>query len=209
VFRRAITLIALLFAPAAAAAALPTAVTIEATPAVVTFGESTELSGVVSPPAAAGVSVSTQTCSSAPRPVRLAPPLTLRSSSDGTWSTTVTPLVRTTYLAKSGTVTSTPLTVEVRPRLTLTKVGKHGFHVHLAAAVSFDGKLVSFQRLTRFGWRTVKTVMVLWSDSASDAITADRSFRSGIAPRELVRALLPVGQAGDCYTGGSSNTIRS
>jgi hypothetical protein len=208
VLKRAV-LIALLLAPAALAAAEPAAVTIAATPRTVTFGDSTELSGSLSPPVAADVSVTTQTCASAPRPVRAAPPLRLVATADGTWNTTVTPLVRTTYLAKAGGTDSVPLTVDVRPRITLTKAGKHAFHVHLAAALSFDGKLVLFQRLTPFGWKTVKSVMLLWSDSASDATTADRSFHSGIAARERVRVLLPAGQAGECYTGGTSNTIRS
>ena len=205
---KSVAVIAVLLAPAALAAPQPAAVTIAATPRVVTFGDSTELSGAVSPARATGIAISTQTCSDAPRQLRGAPPLTLRSKADGTWEKTVTPLVSTTYIAKYGTVTE-PLTVEVRPRITLTKVGKHRFHVHLAAAVSFDGKMVLFQRLTPFGWKTVKSVMLLWSDSASDAITADRTFRSGIAARERVRILISARQAGDCYTGGASNTIRS
>lgn len=205
---KCVAVIALVLAPAALAAQ-PAGVTIAAAPRTVTFGDSTDLSGAVSPGMAAEVSVSSQTCSGAPRQVRGGPPLKLESSADGTWSTTVTPLVRTTYLARSGAADSVPLSVEVRPRLTLTKVGKHGFHIHLAAAASFDGKMVLFQRQTPFGWKTVKSVMLLFSDSASDAITADRSFRSGIAARERVRVLLTAGQAGDCYTGGASNTIRS
>jgi hypothetical protein len=206
---KCLVVIALVLAPAALAASEPAGVTIAAAPRTVTFGDSTDLSGTVSPGMAAEVTVSSQTCSSAPRQVRGAPPLKLESSPDGTWSTTVTPLVRTTYLARSNAADSVPLSVEVRPRLTLTKVGKHGFHIHLAAAASFDGKMVLFQRQTPFGWKTLKSVMLLFSDSASDAITADRSFRSGIAVRERVRVLLTADQAGACYTGGTSNTIRS
>ena len=204
-----VAVIALVLAPAALAASQPAGVTIAAAPTTVTFGDSTELSGAVSPPVAADVSVATQTCPGAPRQLRGAPPLRLVSRADGTWRATVTPLVRTTYLARSGPTDSTPLTVHVRPRITLTKLAKHGFHVHVAAAVSFDDKIALFQRQTPFGWKTVKSVELLWSDSASDATTADRSFRSGIAARERVRVLLPTGQAGDCYTGGTSNTIRS
>lgn len=204
-----IAVIALFAAPAALAAAQPDAVTIAAAPQVVTFGDSTELSGVVTPRAATEISVAGQTCASAPRQDRNGPPITLETNADGAWSTTVTPLVRTTYLARAGGADSTPLTVQVRPRLTLTRTARHKFHVHLAAAMSFDGKIGLFQRFTPFGWKTVKSVVLHWSDSASDAVTADRTFSSGIAAREVVRILIPPGQTGDCYASASSNTIRS
>ena len=202
-------LIALVAAPAALAVPEPGAVTIAAAPQVVTFGDSTELSGAVSPPASVKVSVAGQTCSGAPRQVRSGPPLTVRSSSQGAWTATATPLVRTTYRAGAGGVESQSLRIDVRPRMMLTKLAKRRFHIHVAAAIAFEGQIALFQRRTAFGWKTVKSVAIYSSDSASDAQTSDRTFSSGIAPRQTVRAMLPPGQVGDCYSAGISNTLRT
>jgi hypothetical protein len=204
-----VILIALVAAPAALAAPEPAAVSIAAAPQIVVFGDSTELSGTVSPPAAVTISVAGTTCSDAPHQVRSGPPLTLRSSSQGTWSATVTPLVRTTYVAGAGRSQSQPLTVDVRPRVMLTKSGKHRFHVHLAAAISFGGKIALFQKQTDFGWKTVQSLYLASFDSASDAQTSGRTFRSGIARGQTVRILLPQRQAGDCYASATSNAIRT
>jgi len=204
-----IVLIALVAAPAALAAPEPGGVTIAASPPVVTFGDSTELSGGVSPPTSVTVSVTGQTCSGAPLQLRSGPPFTVKSSPQGAWSATTTPLVRTTYRAGARGTESLPLRIDVRPRMTLTRVAKHRFHVHVAAAISFEGRIALFQRRTSFGWKTVKSVAVYSSDSASDATTSDRTFNSGISPRQTVRVLLPPGQVGDCYSAGISNTVRS
>jgi hypothetical protein len=204
-----VILIALVAAPAALAAPEPAAVSIAAAPQVVTFGDSTELSGSVSPPRSVTISLASKTCAGAPRLVRSGPPLTLESTSEGTWRTTVTPLVRTTYVAGSGRAQAQPLTVDVRPRMTLSRIGKHRFHLHIAAAISFGGSIALFQKSTPFGWKTVQSVYLASFDSASDAITSGRTFRSGIARGQNVRMLLPQRQVGDCYASATSNTVRS
>lgn len=204
-----VIVIALVAAPAALAAPEPSSVSIAAAPPVVTFGDPTELSGAVSPPSAVSVSVTGKTCTGAPQFVRSGPPVVLKASSEGTWSTTVTPLVRTTYVAGAGNARSEPLVVDVRPRMTLTKEGRHRFHIHIAAAISFGGKIALFQRRTAYGWKTLQSVYLTSFDSASDATTSGRSFRSGVAGGQVVRMFLPPGQAGDCYTSGTSNTLRT
>ena len=71
---------------------------------------------------------------------------TVQTTTAGTYSSTVQPLMNTAYTTKSKAVTSNAVTVRVRPKLRLTKVAAHRYSVRVSSATSFAGKYASFQR---------------------------------------------------------------
>jgi hypothetical protein len=207
--KKLVILIALVAAPAALAAPEPTAVTIQATPEMVTYGNPTTLTGAVTPAQKINVSVAGKTCQNPPARVALASPLTVRSDSTGTWSTTVSPQVRTEYQATSKNAQSETVMVQVRPRVTLAKVGRHTFRTRAWAAASLAGKTALFQKRNAFGWVTVKRVTLAVITATSDTVVSGKTFRSGVSAHKTVRVLLTQRQVGNCYAAGISNAIRS
>ncbi len=208
--KRLAVLVALVAAPAALAAPDPLAVSIAADPAIVTFGDSTDLSGAVSPAAVMDVALSQQPCMDPGPRLGDSAPLSVLTTAGGAWTATTTPVVTTTYQVRAGQTRSPELTVQVRPRITLFRTAPHRFYVHIAAAKKFGGRIALFQRQSSIGvWKTVKSVRLRSLDSASDAYTSGRTFLSGVARRSLVRVMLTQRQAGDCYLGAVSNAVRA
>jgi hypothetical protein len=205
--RKALILAALAIAPAAAMAApSPTTVSIAANPMIVTYGSSTNLSGSITPAKSMKVQVTSQTCL---RAQTQQSPLTVTSTAQGAWSATATPTSKTIYQAKAKSTDSPALTVQVRPRVALAKVGSHRFRTRISAAQSFGGKIALFQKSTSAGWRTVKSVVLAELGSGNGTFVSGKTFRSGIRAGRTVRMLLTQRQAGECYLGGTSGSIHS
>ncbi len=202
-------LTALVAAPAALAAPQPTAVNIAARPAAVTYGFSTKLLGSVSPPESASVSVAGKTCLNAPAWAALASPLTVTSDSLGHWSVNVTPRVRTLFQATSGDAQSSPLMVNVRPRIKLTRLAHHRFRATISAAQSFAGRKASFQRRTSSGWKTLKLVRLHQTGANGPTIASGATFRFVIGHKRVVRVLITQRQVGNCYLAGWSSAVRT
>lgn len=163
------------------------------------------LSGTVT--SAQKVSVDEQPCG-ATTFKNLGQPLSVSAS--GAWSLAATPTMRTVYRAKAKSATA-DVTVAVRPKVSLTKIGAHRFSVRIVAARSFAQRIALFQRRSPAGWRTVKSIPLLNVISGQTAPTmiSGKDFRSGVAPGRRVRILLTQAQVGGCYAPGTSNTIRS
>ena len=196
-----------LSAAAAAAAKAPLSVTLTAQPAIVTYGSSTTLSGAVSTKnSGVKVTVTAQPCGQNAKILT-----SLTTAAQGAWTTATQPDVRTVYQAKAKNATSSPVTVQVRPRVTLTKVRAHRFQVRVLAAQSFAQRIALFQRRTATGWRTLKSVALqnLLSSQPAPTVVSGMNFRSGIRTGKRVRVLLTQRQVGACYLPGISNTIRS
>ncbi len=124
------------------------------------------------------------------------------TSTGGAWSLVVKPTVQTVYQARSRSVSSGSVTVRVRPRVTLSRVGLT-FSTRVSAARSLAGRYVFFQRRTALGqWVSLKRV-TLRATSAQTVAAA--SFRFTL-PRGTsgVRILLPQAQAGGGYLAGIS-----
>ena|SRR5215210_6512469 len=193
---------------AAASAKEPLSVTLTAQPAVVTYGSSTTLSGAVSTKqVGVKVTVTAQPCGQS-----AAKTLTsLTTATQGTWTTATQPTVRTAYQAKAKNATSSLVTVQVRPRVTLAKAAAHRYRVRVFAAQSFAQRIALFQRRTASGWRTVKSVTLqnVIADQSAPTLVSGMNFRSGIRAGKRVRVLLTQRQVGACYLPGVSNTIRS
>lgn len=169
------------------------AVTLVAAKPAVLFGASTTLSGEVSTKAA-GESVSIV---AKPYGAGAFTPLaTVTTTTGGAWSLAVKPTIGTAYEARWKSATSAQLTVNVKPRVTLS-IRSGVFSTRVAPAR--PGKTVLFQRwsTTLRQWLTVKRA----------TLTASSTARVRWKPRRgdyKVRFLLPQKQAGPGYLAGQS-----
>src|SRR5215208_4836209 len=127
-------------------------VTVEAAPATVSlnankrldnYGGAVTLSGVLSTQETGQqAQVEAQQCG-APNFAKVGVAVTAAA---GAWNLAVKPLKNTAYQAKVKNVTSSQLTVRVRPAISLGKVGARRFTIRVRAADSFAGKAVAVQR---------------------------------------------------------------
>jgi plastocyanin len=140
---------------------------------------------------------------------------TVTTTTDGSYTFAVQPHRNTTYESRFRVLKSTQVLVRVRPKVTLRKLAPRRFRVTVLAADSLAGKFVLFQRysLAQRRWVRVRTVALAAGGTVTTPVnptTVSKAvFRSRIKPRLRVRALLTQAQAGGCYAGSSSATIRS
>jgi hypothetical protein len=205
--KRTTIVIALGVLCAAPAAAVPPMVSLKAQPTAVTYGGSTTLSGTISI-GRAGLSVDILARDCGQTAFKKA--ATATTTASGNFSTAIKPSATTVYEAKLRSATSPPATVTVAPLVTLKKIARGRFTVTVKAAQSFVGKTVVFQRLRNGSWVRVKTVALTSVATTTAPTQVSRArFRTKLAARLRVRALLPHAQAGSCYAQATSKTIRS
>ena len=188
------------------------AVTLNATPAIIVYGDSTTLSGAISTGQTnQKVDVLAQECGAS----AMKPLATLTTTTGGAYSTTVQPHLNTAYEARFKSSKSAAVTVKVRPRFALRKLARGKFNVRVLAAQSFAGHAVLFQRFVRSTsrWITVKTVVLKAGPTVTlpinPTLTSTVTFRVRIKSRLKVRALLTQAQAGTCWVGTRSAVILS
>jgi plastocyanin len=190
-------------------AAAPASLSVSARPLLVTYGASAALTGVLSTQVVGeNVDVLAQPCgaSSATKAA------TVKTTTGGAYTATVKPLRRTTYTTKSKALTSSVVSVRVRPRLRLVRVAPHRYSIRVHAARSFAGKYASFQRYngTLRRWVAVRSVRLnANSTGVAPTVVTSASFRSSVRGGLRVRATLGQTAVGSCYAPGLSNTIRS
>ena len=190
-------------------AAAADAVSVSAKPLLVTYGSQTVLSGKISThQTGENVDVLTQECG-APSATKTA---TVQTTAGGAYTATVNPMMTTAYTTKSRAMTSSVISVRVRPRLRLVKVASHRYKLRTFATRSFAGKYASFQRYnSKLGrWVVLKRVVLKAnSTGVAPTVITSRSFRSSVRGGFRVRAALGQAQVGTCHAPGLSNTIRS
>jgi plastocyanin len=164
------------------------------------FGDAMALSGTVSSKAA-GQHV-TVTAKPATGPAYSYDVVT---AANGTWTLQVQPRARTTYQATWDTATSSPLTVDLRPRLTFQKVGRHQYLVVVLAAHSMAGKRLDIAR--RIGGRYVVYRHATITSIARTSTTSVAYFVTFVRPGTHLRAFLPKSQVGAEYLDGHSNFV--
>jgi hypothetical protein len=205
--RRTTIAIALGVLCAAPAAAAPPMVSLKAQPTAVAYGGSTTLSGTVSI-GRAGLSVDVLARDCGQSALKKAAIAT--TTADGNFTTAVKPSANTTYEAKERSGASPPVAVTVAPLVTIKKLARGRFSITVSAAQSFVGKSVVFQRLRKGSWARVKTVaLTAVATTTAPTQVSGVKFRTKLAARLRVRAVLPAAQAGSCYAGAASKTIRS
>lgn len=135
---------------------------------------------------------------------------TVKTGSGGAYTIKQTPTMNTAYEAKWNTATSKEVSVRVRPRIKLAKIGSHKFKVRVKAAQSFVGKRVVFQKKTPAGgWTKVKRVTLMHLTIAGTTDITSAIFKSSLKHGLKVRAQMKSKQAGPCYLGNHSSTITS
>jgi hypothetical protein len=197
-------LVALCAAPVAAA---PPTVTLKASTAIVTYGSTTTLSGVLSSQKTAqSVDIQTQECGQSAYK-RLA---SVRTTTGGAFSYVAKPTINTNYQAKQKGATSAAVAIKVGPLLTLRKRAVGRFSVSVTAAQSLVGKYVVFQRVRSAKWVTLKKVTLRTvKPLTAPTQVSSASFRIKLPAGLKVRSILPATQAGTCYLPAKSKLIRS
>jgi plastocyanin len=181
-------------------------VTLDANKELVILGDSITLSGAISSrQAGQEVTITVDPAGEPPRRV------TVDTGSGGEWSFRHQPRIRTQYTARWRTSTSEALTVQVRPRVSLRKVGRRAFAVVVVAAQSFAGKQVQIRVQRSRRNRSLRTVtrVTLRRNPRSAETTAQRTFRLNVRRGFRMRAFLPQSQAGANYVSSQSNLIRA
>ena len=184
-----------------------TSVTLSSPRKVTPFASALSLSGVISSQQAAqSVSVSAQECGK----TGFTQLGSATTTTGGNWTFTVKPMLNTVYRARWRTADSAAVTVNVTPKLRLTRL-RSRFTVRVSAAQGFIGKVVLFQRY-RAGtkrWATLKrATLTKVKPPVAGTIVTSGSLRSRVRRGWRVRAFLPQAQAGTCYAAAPSNTLR-
>jgi len=137
---------------------------------------------------------------------------TMQTTSNGEYTIELRPARNTVFIVQAGAVKSSPVTVKVRPRVRLGRVGAHRYSLRVFASQKFAGRLATVQRyaVARERWVFVKRVR-LHSNSTNilPTVISSVAFRSLLPPHARLRVLLPQSQLGSCYLTGTSNTIRA
>ena len=137
---------------------------------------------------------------------------TIKSTTGGAFTYSAQPLRQTAYSVRVKNANSSAATARVTPSLRLGKLARHRYALHISAAVSFAGKLATFQRYSKAKKRWVKVKRVLLqadTTGVAPTVITSATFRSGIKAKQRVRVTLGAKQVGACYLAGRSNTIRS
>ncbi len=122
-----------------------------------------------------------------------------QTSSSGSFSFSVSPTIRTTYQAHYGSADSSPVTVQVAPRVGLGLSGRL-YIARVTSDLSYSGHYVWLQRHYGFGWRSIKRVYLGANSRAVFRVKTPHG-------RTMLRLFMPAGQAGSGYVAGLSRTI--
>jgi hypothetical protein len=182
-------------------------VTLHASATVVVYGRSVTLSGTV-----AGASSGDVVTILARTGLNqsLQPVGTTTTDANGAFSKSVTPRLRTVYVAKGDGAQSSGLTINVRPGMRLRHVVGGSLAVSVTAAKSFVGRYVNVQTFVNARWSTVKRVFLTRrSFGPTPTIYSTATFRLSVKHGLKVRAFLTLSQSGPNYTSATSNTVRS
>jgi hypothetical protein len=188
------------------------AVTIGASPATVTFGRATTISGKVSGPSNSGVQV---TLEENPFPFTggfKATKLTATSTNSGAYTLSVVPRVNTRYRVTAKTqpsVTSAEKLVNVRVKVSLRlsdSTPRVGQSVRFSGTVvpAHNGKTARIQRRTSTGgWRTIATTTLVATTPANGVTRSKYAKRIRIRRNGTFRVRVSPGD-GDHATGYSA-----
>jgi hypothetical protein len=123
----------------------------------------------------------------------------VRTTAGGRWRYVARPAIRTVYRARIGRLLSTPVSVDVEPRISLRGDGG-SFTARVRAARSFAGKYVLLQQRTAGPWQSIRRLTL---DEESTT-----SFTYEITPtRRQIRLFMPRSQVGPGYVAARSSVI--
>jgi hypothetical protein len=132
---------------------------------------------------------------------------TSQVGTDGAFSVVVRPVVRSLYRASVGQTTSNTISINVRPRLSLTRLGSHRFTLKAMAARSLVGRYGVVQRwsIRRHTWISLKRVFFTRAfPGVSPTITSRAVFRARLGGARI-RVLITRSQVSPGYVPAVSN----
>jgi hypothetical protein len=124
---------------------------------------------------------------------------TVLTDPNGGWKYGAHPSLQTSYFARFGSMTSTRLTIGVRPSIVVSELSNGNIGARVQAGRSFTGRKVELQRLTPDGtWQTIAQKPL---DRASAASFAPK------LPDSKLRVAMSVNQGGAGFLGAASTTL--
>ncbi len=126
---------------------------------------------------------------------------TVLSGVGGAWSYTARPEITTAYEASWKGGITTPVTIGVHPRITLTRLPDGHFVVRVLGGASFAHRLVQLQRRVGSHWMTIRRYRL----GARSRVELKATLPKG---RSTLRVALSVNQAGAGFLGGTSGLVR-
>ncbi len=175
----------------------PPAVTIGAWVPIITYGQATHVSGVITnKKVGETVTIYAQQVGQ-PSPALIA---TLLTGTNGAWDLLIRPTILTSYQAHWRSTASAAVSVNVRPLVRFSAAHRYG-SVKVKTMSSLKGKSVFIQRFTRFHqWVTMRRVVLGSNSSKLFHIRLKRG-------RYMLRAFISAKAAGPGYLDGLSKTV--
>lgn len=115
----------------------------------------------------------------------------VRTTSGGRWRYSARPAIRTLYRAQVGRLLSTPVAVDVEPRI-IFRANRGRFTARVRSGRSLAGKYVVLQQRTSGGWRDLRRLVL--DEAASVRFTFPPP-----ATRTQIRLRMPRSQVGPGY----------
>ena len=177
----------------------PPSLTLGASAPIIVAGAPSTLAGVVSNQRTGeNVTIFGQPYGTA-SPVQLA---VVQSVNGGGFSYTVSPSILTSYFAQWKSAKSAPVSVQVKPKLTLMPQGGRFYAKVIVPDHSFAGRFVYLQRRSTFGqWVTVAKLKL--GPLSGRLFTINRRHGAGF---DVYRVYLTVNEAGAGFLDGASGT---
>ena len=137
--------------------------------------------------------------------------MTVQTAADGSFNVDVRPLIHTIYKASTGQTGSNAVSVQVRPRLSLARMGVHRFVARVVAARSFVGRYGMLQRWSARTqhWTSVRRVFFTRAfTTVSPTVVSRAAFRVRLGGARI-RVLIPRSQTAPGYLMAFSNLARA
>jgi hypothetical protein len=196
---------------AVVAAKVPKSLALDTSQSVVTYGGSVTLTGSLAN-GQAGESVTiTEHRVPSLGGLEVRALTTVQSAADGSFSVDVRPLIHTIYKASTGQTASNAVSVQVRPRLSLSRIGVHRFATRVIAARSFVGRYGVLQRwsVKTHHWTSVRRVFFTRASmTVSPTVVSRATFRARLGGARI-RVLIPRSQTAPGYLMAFSNLARA
>ena len=127
------------------------------------------------------------------------------TTSGGNWTLQVQPQINTTYQAQFDSANSTSSAVNVRPRITLEKVGRTRYLAVVVASRSMAGKTVNLTRRSNGNWVTIAQMQL--QSIARTNTTVVTTFSASVNLGTKLRVFMPAEQTSPSYLDGHSNFV--
>jgi phosphodiesterase/alkaline phosphatase D-like protein len=126
---------------------------------------------------------------------------TVLTGNGGSWTYLAKLTIQTSFEATWSGATSAPVTIGVRPGVSLRRITHTRLSTHVGAGNSLAGRFVQLQRLVGDRWHTIKRARLNGNATAI--------FNASVLPRgtSTIRIALSVNQAGPGYLGGFSRIL--